>query len=402
MQVNTLAIPRLTHWSMKLLLSLASAALVLSGCATAPVAPKGPVPFDEAITAAARFMFSSGGLLLPRVTVIDPILDGVSGEQTVASRVIETRIREIAKSQFSKYDIKDFSSANLAAKPLVIVGTLTGLTADNKTVGKPDSYRISLALVDMVSGKVMARGEARSVLQGVDITRSAYYADSPVWVRDETVDAYVLTAQDTKVGDAASPVYLRNVVSGPTIAEAVLAYEQKSFAQSLELYQKAATAAVGDQLRVYTGLYMANWKLGKRAEAEEAFGKIVDAGLATNKLSVKFLFQPGRTDFWADTNISGAYGMWLQQIATRIGKIEKCLDVVGHTSRSGNEQLNEKLSLARADTVKRRLQSVVPTLGNRTNVTGMGFRENLVGSGADDFSDLQDRRVEFKLSACGK
>jgi outer membrane protein OmpA-like peptidoglycan-associated protein len=402
MQVNTLATTRVNTGSIKLLLSLAAAALLISGCATAPVAPKGPVPFEEAVAAASRVMFSGGGLLLPRPVVIDPILDGVSGEQTVASRLIETRLREIAKKEFSKYDIRDFNTQNVAAKPLAIVGTLTGLTADGKTVGKPDSYRVSLALVDLASNKVISRGEARSTLTGVDITRSAYYADSPVWVRDETVDAYIQTAETTKVGDAVNPIYRSHVESSPTIAEAIVAYEAKSFAQSLELYQRAATMAKGDELRVYTGLYMANWKLGKRAEAEEAFGKIVDTGLAANKLSVKFLFQPGRTDFWADTNISGAYGMWVQKIATRVAKVEKCLDVVGHTSRSGNEQVNEKLSLARADAVKRRLATVVPTLGNRTNVTGMGYRENLVGSGADDLTDLQDRRVEFKLTACGK
>ena len=30
----------------------------------------------------------------------------------------------------------------------------------------------------------------------------------------------------------------------------------------------------------------------------------------------------------------------------------------------------------------------------------MGYRENLIGSGADDASDALDRRVEFKVVAC--
>jgi hypothetical protein len=30
----------------------------------------------------------------------------------------------------------------------------------------------------------------------------------------------------------------------------------------------------------------------------------------------------------------------------------------------------------------------------------MGFRENIVGTGADDASDALDRRVEFKVVAC--
>jgi outer membrane protein OmpA-like peptidoglycan-associated protein len=31
---------------------------------------------------------------------------------------------------------------------------------------------------------------------------------------------------------------------------------------------------------------------------------------------------------------------------------------------------------------------------------GMGFRENIVGSGTDDLRDALDRRVEFKVRSC--
>jgi hypothetical protein len=32
---------------------------------------------------------------------------------------------------------------------------------------------------------------------------------------------------------------------------------------------------------------------------------------------------------------------------------------------------------------------------------GKGFRENMTGSGTDDVRDALDRRVEFKIEACG-
>jgi outer membrane protein OmpA-like peptidoglycan-associated protein len=403
-------------------------AMMVAGCATPPpatvsytapppppieVAPAPPkpapapaplvaIPFDEAIAAAAKALFTNAAAVPNRVVVIDPLIDGVSGEQTVASRYIETRIREVASTQFPSMEIRPFTSQNVAQNPLVLVGTFTGITLDNKTVGKPEAYRICLALADLSSDKIVAKGVARSVLTGVDVTRTPYYADTPVWVKDSTVDAYIQTCQGTKPGDPISVVYRNSITTATTIADAIVAYEQRNFAQALELYQRAVSAPSGDQLRVHSGLYLTNWRLGKRTDAEQAFGKIVDSGLANNKLAVKFLFQPGRVEFWSDANVSGPYAIWLRQIATRVAKAEKCLQVVGHTSRSGTEPANEKLSLARADTIKRRLQATAPSLASKTAVSGMGFRENVVGSGADDLTDLQDRRVEFKLASCEK
>ncbi len=365
----------------------------------APV-PLVPVPFDTAIVNAATTLFKNAGVDATRVVVIDPLIDGVSGEQTTASRYIETRLRDIARDQFPKLDIRDFSSDNVSKGPLVLVGTFTGITLDNKTVGKPEAYRICLALADFSTNKIVAKGVARSMLDGVNSTPTPYFSDTPVWVKDQTVEAYIKTCQGTKVGDAIDPIYRDSIATATVISDAIVAYEKRNFREALALYARAVQAATGDQLRVHSGLYLANWKLGKKADAETAFGKIVDHGLAAQKLSVKFLFQPRSTDFWSDANVSGPYPIWLRQIATRVSKADSCLQIVGHTSRSGSEPVNDKLSLARAQNVKRKMDASVPTLASRTTASGVGYRENLVGSGADDLSDLQDRRVEFRMAKC--
>jgi len=44
-------------------------------------------------------------------------------------------------------------------------------------------------------------------------------------------------------------------------------------------------------LRVYNGLYLANWELGRRDAAAEAFDRLVDFGLRQQQLAVKFLFR---------------------------------------------------------------------------------------------------------------
>ena len=76
------------------------------------------------------------------------------------------------------------------------------------------------------------------------------------------------------------------------------------------------------------------------------------------------------------------------------------MEVVGHTSRSGSEELNDALSLRRAAYVKQRLASEATELGGKTKAVGKGFRENIVGSGSDNTVDALDRRVEFKIVSC--
>jgi outer membrane protein OmpA-like peptidoglycan-associated protein len=154
-------------------------------------------------------------------------------------------------------------------------------------------------------------------------------------------------------------------------------------------------------LRAESGVYLSNMKLGHVSEAEEAFGRIVALGIAYNELGVKFLFNPGSTEFWSDPNISGAYSMWLRQIARQAVAAGSCMKVVGHTSKTGPAAVNEAISLKRASYIRQRLAVEQPVLAGRIQVEGMGFRQNIVGSGTDNAFDVLDRRVEFKILPCG-
>jgi outer membrane protein OmpA-like peptidoglycan-associated protein len=370
--------------------------------AVAPAPPPlTPVPFDVAVENAAKALFKNVVGDSRRVVVIDPLIDGNNGQQTYASGYIEKRLREVAQQQFPMVDVREFSLANVAQSPIVLVGTFTGITLDNKAaVGRPEAYRICLALADLSTNKIISKGVARATVDGVNVTPLPYYADIPVWTKDPSVDAYIKTCQGTKVGDTIDALYRDRIDTAALIADATSAYNQGDFARSLRLYTQAIAAPTGDQLRVHSGLYMSNWKLGRRTQAEQAFGRIVEHGLAAQKIAVKFLFRPGGTDFWPDQNVSGPYPFWLRQISTRLARSDSCIDVIGHTSRSGSEEVNDRVSLARAQAIKRRIDGAAPKLVKRTSAKGMGFRENIIGTGADDLTDLPDRRVEFKLVSC--
>ena len=281
-------------------------------------------------------------------------------------------------------------AANLARAQLLLTGTLTRLS---------QAYRINLALTDLKTGVVAAQASAVATDKTVDMSPLPYYRDSPVLVKDKVIDGYVLTSA-TPAGQRGDAVYLERIATATVINEAMISYNAERYEEALGQYRSALATPAGEQMRVLNGIYLSTSKLNRPAEAEAAFGRVVAFGIAANELGVKFLFNPNSTDFWTDTKISGPYAMWLRQIAREAGTARVCMDVVGHTSKTGAEAYNDALSLRRAATIRQRLGAESAELNGRTKPQGMGFRQNLVGSGSDDAVDALDRRVEFKIVAC--
>jgi len=204
----------------------------------------------------------------------------------------------------------------------------------------------------------------------------------------------------TPPGQRGDAFYLERIASATLINEATTLYNQERYVEALGQYRSALATPTGEQLRVLNGIYLTTFKLGRMAEAEQAFGRVVALGIAYNELGVKFLFNPGTTDFWSDSKVSGPYAMWLRQIAKEGTAAKVCMNVVGHTSKTGSEQSNDALSLQRANVIRQRLASEAAPLAARTKTVGMGFRQNIVGSGTDNAVDALDRRVEFKIIPC--
>jgi len=259
--------------------------------------------------------------------------------------------------------------------------------------------QINLALTELKSGNVVAQAAALARDEGLDHSPLPYYQDSPVLVKDQVITGYVRTSA-TPPGKPADAYYLERVAVATVISEATSLYNAERYQESLAKYRAAGGTAGGEQLRTLNGIYLANVKLGRMAEAELAFGKVVAYGIGNNQLGVKFLFNPGSTVFWSDPKVSGAYSMWLRQIAKESGAAKACMNIVGHTSHTGSEQTNDALSLQRASYILQRLSAESPSVAARAKPSGMGFRENIVGSGTDNAVDALDRRVEFKIVPC--
>ncbi len=397
----------LRHRGLLALLS-AAAAVLIAGCA-APQASSSntELPFEEAVAQATdglvaqtqklpAFLAKVEAKIAKRGVVLDPMLDASSGQQTNATQLLERRVTERMGSKFDSIEILPFQSANLGKAQYLLTGTMTRVQA-GKSKGP---LQINLALTELKSGNVVAQASALARDEGLNHTPLPYYQDSPVLVKDQVIDGYVKTSA-TPPGQRADAYYIERVAVATVISDATALYNAEKYQEALAQYRAAGGAPGGEQLRVLNGIYLANTKLGRTAEAELAFGKVVAYGISYNQLGVKFLFNPGSTVFWSDPKVSGPYAMWLRQIAKEGTAAKACMNIVGHTSRTGSEQTNDALSVQRASYIRQRLSAEAAPLGERAKPSGMGFRENIVGSGTDNSVDALDRRVEFKIVPCG-
>ena len=370
----------------------------------APVLPP-PTPLQQAFLTAATALFDSAKV--PDGTkvdlLIDPLIDGNTGAQSIATRSLEAQIRQLVRTRYAnKFEIKPFTSDNVAKNPLVFIGTFTAINASSQAAASQprDAYRVCFAMLDLKTKLILSKGFARATTAGINAAPTPAFADSPVWLKDPAVDGYVRTCQGTKAGDPINAAYVDRIGVAAVISDAIIAYDARKYAEALALYTRAKALPGGDQLRVHNGIYLSNWKLNRRVEAERAFGDVVDYGLKSDKVSVLMLFRTGRTDFVADRGISAPYPIWVKTIAQKVAAKNACLEIVGHTSRTGAEPKNDALSVRRAETIKAQLARQSPALAKLLKTNGVGWRENLIGTGKDDRTDALDRRVEFK-SATG-
>jgi outer membrane protein OmpA-like peptidoglycan-associated protein len=364
------------------------------------------LPLETALLNAANDLMSKATIDNSDATidlVIDPLIDGVTGAQSLATHWEQQRILELIKSRYPRFKVVPFTLESIAKRPLVLIGTFTPINNDGSPAGARDAYRICLAFADLKSRTIVSKGVARAQPEGVDPTPLAFFNDSPGFAKDAATDAYVKSCQGSKPGDRVDQTYTDDVAAAALVNEGIEAYNAGRYEAALELYQKAQAMPGGDQMRVYNGIYLAGYKLHRTKTAMDAFGRMIDFGLKrSDNLAIKFLFKPGSTQFYYEPEMRAPYDAWIGKIAQRAAASNRgCLEVVGHTSATGLPAVNERLSVLRADYIKDRVEAEKSMLRGRLLAEGRGSREMIVGTGRDDQSDALDRRVEFKVMPCG-
>jgi outer membrane protein OmpA-like peptidoglycan-associated protein len=259
---------------------------------------------------------------------------------------------------------------------------------------------VTATVTDRQTGVFIARSTVRLVQPGLDATPTRFYGESPAVIRDRDVEGYIATAT-AEVGAAADSHYVAQYPTSAILAQAVAKYNAGQWQEALTDFTTAANRPNGQNARTLAGLYLTNVKIRRPREAEIIFGRLATLGLTTKSFAVKMLFRANSsTEFWPGPEHADVYPMWIRQIARSAQTANVCINIVGHTSRSGTAEVNDRISVARAQTVKRLLEAQVRALAPRLSAAGVGYRENIVGTGSDDAVDAIDRRVEFKVVAC--
>lgn len=357
------------------------------------------LPFNEAVKLAATNLLSNAPIPVGKKVklVIDPLVDGNTGSETAATATIEQYLQQLVKKDYPQVEVRPFDGKALVDASLIMVGTFTPINLQGKVDGERDAYRICFKLADLKSGKIVSAGFARARPDGIDSTPQAMFSDMPVWLRDPAVEGYIKTCQGTKVGDPIHPAYVDAIIAAASINEAKLAYNEQRYKDALALYQAVLRNPAGKQARVYVGMYLTNLKLRRTSDAEKSFSQLVTMGLMVEKLAVRFKFKPGSTGFDVTNK---AYPGWLREIGRQSAKLSGCIEVGGHTVRSGSALVAETLTLQRAEFVRRKISDMVPAFSKKSTVQGYGASKNVVGTGVNDASDNLDERIEFRKTGC--
>ena len=370
---------------------------------TPPPAAPPPASFNDSVARAgekllveARAVSGSG----PRELIIDPLIDASTGQQTASTVAMGQQMTALIKARAPSWNVRALTRASLSNGPLLLIGTLTAVNTRNVSTEPADAFRICLVLIDLRSGKLIAKKVDRATAATVDAEPTAIFRDSPTWNRDRTVAAYIKSCQGSSPGDTVDPNYLIRLPAAALLNEAITAYSEGKLAAAYRLYHDAALVAGPDDLRVLNGLYITSWRTGRKKEAADTFGQIVGVGLDTKRLPIKMFFNPGTTTLLRNADLQSQYALWMREVAAQVGGRETCMKVIGHTSKTGSAAANEALSQRRAEVIKRNLERQNKRLAPRLSSDGVGSRENLVGLGTDDLRDALDRRVEFRTVDC--
>ncbi|MDM8544022.1 OmpA family protein [Desulfococcaceae bacterium HSG9] len=335
--------------------------------------------------------------------VLNPFFDADSGEVPEVSRDIEKIFYEVANDKFPNFKFGRLRANNLANAHYIIDGKIRYeriKLSDNDFTPK-FYYHVFAGLTDLRQNKIkMGNADIWIDDQTLDYTPSAIYRDSPMYLRDQSLESS-LKIIESPANTSADIQYLKFLKTKALLIDAGTAYENRDYKKSLEFFQRAAQRDDGQVMKTYAGLYMTNYMLKRFPEAEDAFGKLVAISVEkTSSLTVKFLFGVNDVGFLKDKKLRKQYKIWLKKIGEYFKQTSKCLEIIGHCSNTGPVKWNNKLSFNRAKRIQQLINKNFPQIKKHSKAIGKGFYETIIGSGTDDEKDALDRRVEFKVVPC--
>lgn len=331
-----------------------------------------------------------------KLAIIDPFILQETGEILKINSIIENVLSQHLSPFLIVTKINYQQDKNIE---FVINGFIA--FENNPDIGAK-TYHLYSSIFEKKSGLII--GSADVWLKNLDYKPLEIYKDSPVYIKDTILDKQI---ESTKriIGDKVDQDYLKSLDIKSLYAMADEYYEKREYGKALSFYKEAERRPDGKTMKVYSSLYNIYFLTKNYADAEMSFANLIDVGVVEkNSISVKMLFKvnsPAFVDNIKMRNTGKEYVIWLRQISSYTkNHPQLCLKVIGHASRTGADAYNIQLSKKRAEAVRMHMSKYYPGILKKSQTKGMGYRENLIGSGADDDSDSIDRRVEFLLYSC--
>jgi len=230
-----------------------------------------------------------------------------------------------------------------------------------------------------------------------DTTPMDIYKDSPAFLKGKNYEAYV-TSVKKKPEETISKDYNDRLRTKSMRVKGDMLYEEQEFNKSLAYYNQVAGGQNEQELEILNGQFTNLVKQQHMDKAEEVYAKLLKTIIAeTNEIANKIIFAPNSKV--PLENNAGLYKIYIKQIANLVVAGPECrVKIIGHSSKTGAEDLNDKLSLQRAEWIQNQMALYAPKIKGKSETIGCGFKENLVGTGKDDITDAIDRRVEFKFN----
>jgi tetratricopeptide (TPR) repeat protein len=327
--------------------------------------------------------------------VVDPILSIENGQQFKANQQIESILtRELG----SAFKVEEISPETLAKAGYVLTGALS--QSANLSRDTQSNSQLVIAILELSTGTVKAIG--RIGINGYPSEPLSFYKDSPLFLRDKSVRLATLLFSWSR-GQAASPEYIRFLPEKANIQKGIISYDKGQFSDAASSFSKAVEHSDGGTLSSYAGLYLSSQKLHRNRTAYKAFTNLLTIAIDENhRLDLRLQFRDNSPAFVPEPELAKQYAGWLKYIARYMQRNRYCLDISGHGSRSEDKMNAEQLSLSRARTIQGVMSVTYPGIIKKSRVEGKGFKENIVGNGANDASDAADRRVELSVINCSE
>lgn len=312
-------------------------------CAFTKPANQGPppAPFQETISALAVDLLDRIKADRPASTGKDatdvmliPFTDAVTDEVPRISRKIENIFISEGSRKFKDFVLARLTSKNFRQADYLINGTIrmdTYRDPDAETARK--CYRVYGEAMRLKDKTVIARSRRWIADLNIDYRLTPIYRDSPLYLRGSHLSA----ASETLEQRPDQPDSDMSLETRAILTEARMAYENGRYEAAADLFARAAERKDGQDLDTYAGLYLVNYQLGRLHAAETAFVRLVAISAEKyRRFTVKYLFGVNSVQFLKDKNLEERYQTWIRNIGKYFHQSDMCLQIVGHSSRTGS------------------------------------------------------------------